>query len=112
MDRPDLVHAFTALGFRLFKSAHNRKKDWPGFDPASGVRIGIGAQTTSIWNHSDPATLRLRPLHRESAIPLRQLRPHLLENFMKTITLPMLAAVVIGGPRVGIGIGPLGFGRY
>jgi hypothetical protein len=31
---------------------------------------------------------------------------------MKTITLPMLAAVVIGGPRVGIGIGPLGFGRY
>jgi hypothetical protein len=29
---------------------------------------------------------------------------------MKTITLTLLAVVVIGGSRVGIGVGPLGFG--
>ena len=31
---------------------------------------------------------------------------------MKIITLPLLAAVAIGGPRVGVGIGPFGFGLY
>jgi len=31
---------------------------------------------------------------------------------MNAITLPLLVAVAIGGPRVGIWIGPLGFGLY
>jgi hypothetical protein len=32
---------------------------------------------------------------------MRQLWPHLLENFMKTITLPLLAAVAIGVLTIG-----------
>jgi hypothetical protein len=74
MDRPDLVYAFTTPGFRLFKSAHNWKKIGRVFDPARRFApIGMDTPLTSIRNNSDPAALRFRPLHRESAILLRQL---------------------------------------
>ena len=83
-DRADgparLDSCFHCARFPTVQKCSQSQKDWPIFSPCQPGCGGIGAPPTNMRNHSIPATLRSRPLHRESAVLLRQLRPHLLQN--------------------------------